>query len=124
MNISSHHRWQAAHIAAAGMILMAATFLGAVFLPFPNSVFEELIYRMAIVPYGFVMIIAPELETIAERNAFATGALLIFHLLTIYGFFIAIVVSAIGIKRKIALSFLGAYVVLSFIFDKLHGHLF
>ncbi len=124
MQISLRQKWKLAHIMALALILMAAFFAALVLLPFPNLFFENTLYYLVIVPY--VLTTLPFELAMQDPHALPAFNLLFMGLyaLVIYTFFFALVTTFVGKKKVIPVTYVGLYVVLALVFDKLFGHLF
>ncbi len=113
MKISLRHEWRLVHIMALALIAMVAFFVALVFLPFPNLFLENTLYYLFIVPYALT-------GTPIE----ATTIQLAVYVLVIYSFFAALITALVTKRKVISLAYVGLYMVLAIVFDKLFGHLF
>ncbi len=112
------------HLMALAFIIMTATFAGLIFLPFPNFFFENTLYFFVIVPY--VLITLPFESAMQDPHAqpLLQGIIVGWYVFVIYSFFFAIVTAICSKHKIILIGYAGLYVTLSFVFDKLFGHLF
>lgn len=119
MHISLRHEWTLVHIVLSALILMVG-FFSALFFLLPESFSEVTLYYLALVPYVLVYVVFE--TSIQDPHALPLHLGIGYYALVIYSFFFAMV-AAICRKRKIIpLVYVGLYVVLALVFEKLFWH--
>lgn len=130
MKLSLQQEYKLPHIMALALIVMCLFFIGLIFLPLIFPLFETFVYNIfyyfAIVPIGFL---EPFIDsTIEDPQALPNydGMILFlgFAFCTIYTFFFALMYSIISKNKVISLAYVGFYIVLAIVLDKLIGHTF
>ena len=113
MKISPRQEWKLTHIMALALIVMAIWFASSAFLLAFDSFFGDTIYYLFIVPY----VLTGTPDELTRINGFLS-------LLVMYSFFVALTTAFVSKRKVISLSYIGLYIVLGVVFDKLFGYLF
>lgn len=114
MQISRHQEWKFAHIMALALIVMAVWFAASAFLlTISDSFFGDTIYDLFIVPY---VLTGTPIEP--------TTINIVVSALVMYSFFVALIMAFVTKRKVIPLAYVGLYIVLAIVFDKLFGYLF
>jgi len=126
MQISLRQEWKLAHIMALALIVMVTLFAALVFLPFPNIFFESVLYYLVFVPY--VLTTLPFESVLQDPEALQIHTFSLnfmgLYALVMYTFFYALVAVILGKRKIISATYVGLYVVLTLVFEKLFGYLF